>query len=306
VASTPAPVAQPIGIDSDSAGDAGLIDPGRVDPGPFAVQAAAAVAPADAFQPEALAAAHHGGPFFALDSGLDSRLAGLYFDGVSQGPGNASGKYVTIDVESKDGNGAALLGELETIGLVNGSSFAGLASGDLPIYAIGALAGLSDFSFAREDGAVVGAAAIPPQAAQALAAQHLTETASNGQIVSITGTGVTVGILSDSFNTSGSADTMRTDIANGYLPANTRILQDSPHGTDEGRAMAELVHEIAPGASILFATANGGQAGFAHNIIALAQAGAKVIVDDVGYFAEPATRMASLPKPSITSPAIMA
>src|SRR5262249_28512916 len=104
----------------------------------------------------------------------------------------------------------------------------------------------------------------------------------------IDGTGVKIGILSDSFNTAGIADSMQTDIANGYLPANTTILQDYAGGTDEGRAMAELVHEIAPGASILFATAFNGEASFAANIIALAAAGAKIIVDDVGYFDEPA------------------
>ena len=45
--------------------------------------------------------------------------------------------------------------------------------------------------------------------------------------------------------------------------------------------------DVAPGASLLFATADGGQANFANNIQALAAAGAKVIVDDRIYFTEP-------------------
>ena len=48
---------------------------------------------------------------------------------------------------------------------------------------------------------------------------------------------------------------MAAGIASGDLPVDTIILQEqSPcsGGTDEGRAMAELVHDLAPGASIRF------------------------------------------------------
>ena len=107
------------------------------------------------------------------------------------------------------------------------------------------------------------------------------------------GSGVTVGILSDSFDTAttfdrdGNRDTAATDIAAGLLPADLAILDDHAGGSDEGRAMAQIVHRTAPGASILFDTAAGGQAVFAQHILDLAAAGAKVIVDDVGYAAEP-------------------
>ena len=47
------------------------------------------------------------------------------------------------------------------------------------------------------------------------------------------------------------------------------------------RAMLEIVHDVAPGAPLAFATANLGMASFAANIRALRDAGAKVIVDDV-------------------------
>ncbi|RYF71086.1 MAG: hypothetical protein EOO39_14575, partial [Cytophagaceae bacterium] len=57
--------------------------------------------------------------------------------------------------------------------------------------------------------------------------------------------------------------------------------------TDEGRAMVELVHDVAPDAAVAFNTANRGQAGFAKGIRDLAAAGCNVIVDDVIYFAEP-------------------
>jgi subtilase family protein len=113
----------------------------------------------------------------------------------------------------------------------------------------------------------------------------------------IDGSGVTVGILSDSFDRSPSAVTHAAgDVASGDLPgagspcgstAAVNALDDSEAGRDEGRAMAQIVHDLAPGASIAFATAFSGELGFAANIKALAAAGAKVIADDVAYFGEP-------------------
>jgi subtilisin family serine protease len=51
--------------------------------------------------------------------------------------------------------------------------------------------------------------------------------------------------------------------------------------------MMQIIHDVAPGASQAFHTAFTGVAGFAQGIRDLANAGAKVIVDDVIYFAEP-------------------
>ena len=60
-----------------------------------------------------------------------------------------------------------------------------------------------------------------------------------------------------------------------------------PPFSDEGRAMLQIVHAVAPGASLAFYTADDSEADFANGIAALAAAGAKVIADDVGYFDEP-------------------
>ena len=51
--------------------------------------------------------------------------------------------------------------------------------------------------------------------------------------------------------------------------------------------MAQLIHDVAPGAAITFHTAFNSEFDFAEGIIELADAGADVIVDDVRYFAEP-------------------
>jgi hypothetical protein len=140
----------------------------------------------------------------------------------------------------------------------------------------------------------------------------------------LTGAGVTVGILSDSFDCYGvydkpgsgvpattpnmtgyaefgfATDDATFDEANGYLPASVNVLQEgactnyNPPNinyflpfADEGRAMMQIVHDVAPGAALAFYAAADTQAGFATGITQLAAAGATVIADDVGYFDEP-------------------
>ncbi len=102
----------------------------------------------------------------------------------------------------------------------------------------------------------------------------------------ITGAGVKVGVLSDS----ASAARVAALIASGDLPSNTVVLsgQAGPtSGEDEGAAMMEIVHDLAPGAQLFFATADNGAASFAANIQTLRFTyGCDIIVDDVSYFAE--------------------
>ncbi|UYZ61460.1 PKD domain-containing protein [Hymenobacter weizhouensis] len=101
------------------------------------------------------------------------------------------------------------------------------------------------------------------------------------------GQGVRIGVLSDSYDALGGA---ATDAASGDVPANVQIIEDIPGGSDEGRAMVQLIHDIAPGAAQAFATAFETEGRFADNIRALAdpaRGNCKIIVDDVGYFAEP-------------------
>lgn len=126
----------------------------------------------------------------------------------------------------------------------------------------------------------------------------------------VDGGGVTVGILSDSFD-------QATEASDGSGPVATHALEDEESGdlpgaaspcankspvevleeeqpepggdgpTDEGRAMVQIVHDLAPGASIAFASAFNGETAFATNIGELAKAGAEVIADDVFYLEEP-------------------
>lgn len=121
----------------------------------------------------------------------------------------------------------------------------------------------------------------------------------------INGAGIKVGVISNSFATITSAttpndilveypgtQTFRTstaaqDILSGDLSA-VNVLQDYPiKSTDEGRAMLQIVHDVAPGAELYFRTGFLTAGDFATGIKQLTTAGCKVIVDDLTYLTEP-------------------
>ncbi len=113
----------------------------------------------------------------------------------------------------------------------------------------------------------------------------------------IDGSGVKIGVLSNSYNSQGTAD---DDVRNGDLPGldnihenftTVKVYKDilPTHGTlsDEGRAMLQIVHDIAPGAELVFRTGYLGELDMAQGIRQLADSGVHVIVDDLSYITEP-------------------
>ena len=95
-----------------------------------------------------------------------------------------------------------------------------------------------------------------------------------------TGAGTQICVLSDG------VASLAARQASGDLPATITVLPGQAGSGDEGTAMLEIVHDMAPGASLYFATANPSAAQFATNIVALRTAGCDIIVDDVTYFNE--------------------
>jgi hypothetical protein len=212
---------------------------------------------------------------------------------------NSSG-YVLVEIYA---NGklplAQLVAGLESLGVkivaVNSSYRSGAISAYLPLEKAtlaAQLRGLGSIALSRKPMTNVG------------------KTTSQGSVVhktdlvntaGFTGTGITVGVISDSYNVSPSPYTTASDdVASGDLPSliNTsnsnspgvKFLIDDTSGTDEGRGMAQIVHDLAPGADLCFATATGGQAAFANNIRTLRTNSAclaDVIVDDILYPDEP-------------------
>jgi len=93
----------------------------------------------------------------------------------------------------------------------------------------------------------------------------------------VDGSGVKVGVLSDSL------DFLAQSQASGDAPSVTVLPGQAGFGAGEGTAMVEIIHDLAPGAQIYFATAGGGEANFAQNVLNLRAAGCNIIVDDVRY-----------------------
>lgn len=93
------------------------------------------------------------------------------------------------------------------------------------------------------------------------------------------GVGIKIGVLSDGVTNLASSQTL------GDLGLVT-ILPGQAGSGDEGTAMLEIIHDIAPGAKLFFATAFTNITSFAQNIRDLRTAGCDIIVDDVFYFVE--------------------
>ena len=199
----------------------------------------------------------------------------------------------TVAIDAFAVDATALVKSLKALGATRVSARGPLVSARVPVKSLGQVAGLVSLRSARPVLAMTDS--LP------LNAISQGDVSMNGPAArsafGVDGAGVTVGTLSDSFacnpapfRTGAPTSTFAQDLLNGELPpmtSNDILSEGACPSRDEGRALAQLIHDVAPGASIKFYTALNGERDFADGINALAQAGAKVIVDDVRYFAEP-------------------
>jgi hypothetical protein len=117
----------------------------------------------------------------------------------------------------------------------------------------------------------------------------------------ILGRGISVGLVSDSYDGAAATPRASVGVASGDLPGPGNpdgytqpvvVLSDdtSSQASDEGRAMAEIVHDIAPAAKICFSAVGSTQATMAASIRNLRTSPATLcdlIVDDIGFPDEP-------------------
>ena len=227
-------------------------------------------------------------------------------------PSIAAAPLVLIDAVTR-GDPQRLKTALQSLGLQKASVYRNDVGGWLPVTQIDAATARAELHSMR--------AAMPRARTGEVTSQG--DFAQGSDVLrttypTLTGAGVTVGVLSDSFNcyavyakpgngvpasgTTGYAPNghladAKQDESTGDLPASVNVLEEAPcldYGaptqlpfTDEGRAMLQIVHDVAPGASLAFYTADNSEADFANGIVALATAGAKVEADDTVYFDEP-------------------
>src|SRR5207247_2612815 len=96
----------------------------------------------------------------------------------------------------------------------------------------------------------------------------------------VSGAGVKVGVMS------GGVAHISNSISSGDISPAVQILNAGDPTDDEGTAMLEVVHDLAPGASLAFYGPNT-SAEMVTGIGALASAGARVIVDDKVFWDQP-------------------
>ena len=174
---------------------------------------------------------------------------------------------------------ADLTKQIEALGgtVIRSAPAHGVVTANVPLAALEAIAANADVSrIARAPNVTTNAGALT---SQGYVSHKARETISAGH----DGTGVKVGVLSDS------VDALPGLIASGDLPADTVVVpgQAGIPGSSEGTAMMEIVHDLAPGAKLFFATAFTSPESFADNIRTLRFTyGCDIIVDDVIYFDE--------------------
>jgi subtilisin family serine protease len=203
----------------------------------------------------------------------------------------ASDGYVSISAYGDDL--AGLRAQLIAKGLQDATLHSTAVSGRAPVAALGDMAATPGLKFLKPTMAMARTGSVTSQGDRSLRA-NLARAESG-----VNGRGVRIGVLSDSYDCltgpfePGAPFTRAAqDIASNDLPADVLVLKDlaaapSPDCSDEGRAMMQLIHDVAPGSPQAFYTAFVSQEDFAAGIRALGAAGSKVIVDDVIYFAEP-------------------
>jgi hypothetical protein len=104
--------------------------------------------------------------------------------------------------------------------------------------------------------------------------------ATAAQALGFTGAGQKIGAISDGTTSIAQA------VARGELPADVQVLD--PGEGDEGTAMLEILHDMAPGAQLAFNTVGADLTGYVAAFHNLAAAGSTLITEDLAFDDEPA------------------
>lgn len=182
-------------------------------------------------------------------------------------------------------NDRQLLIDMESLGLIKGSRSGRIVSGLLPSFAIKDVVSLQSLNQIFRQRSVTYSGSVISQGAEAIGVSDIVY---QGEL---TGKGVKIGIISDSYDClSQSVDPERLtktadiDKATGDLHQGAYALQeanDCLFATDEGRALMQIIHDIAPDAELVFQSGINGIANTINGILSLANdIRVNIIVDD--------------------------
>ncbi|MGK2863138.1 MAG: S8 family serine peptidase, partial [Chitinophagaceae bacterium] len=206
---------------------------------------------------------------------------------------------VMIEVISKAASDVTLQNQLVSLGmtgLINNGPHIYVITGFFPINKLTQLNGNTRIEYVRP--------LYPPinNVGQVTSQGDVTMRSNNvRERFGLDGSGVKIGVLSDSYNKKLGA---QQDVDEGDLPGISggpvnpnpepvQVLFELPfNGNDEGRAMLQIVHDVAPKAKLAFRTGFLSAGDFARGIEDLASASlaggpCDVIVDDITYVTEP-------------------
>src|SRR5581483_8073537 len=211
----------------------------------------------------------------------------------------AEGPLVLVDAVTT-GDPQKLKSALVSLGMQHAAVYSNDVGGFLPLAQLANAAARAEVHFMRASMPRTRIGAVTSQGDFAQHSDVLRSTYS-----ALNGTGVTVGVMSDSYDCydvyaepgskvpvsgptgyapNGFTASATTDISTGDLPSSVALVATSNAGefpclsygaptlppfSDEGRAMLQIVHDVAPGASLAFHTAEWSEADFASGVTAL-------------------------------------
>lgn len=160
------------------------------------------------------------------------------------------GNSIAINaVANSEQEGQTLLQSLQTLGLTKGRVLKQQVSGYLPINKLDDLKNVPALRFARPSYKPIHNVGAVTSQGDVSMRSNIARTTYN-----VDGAGVKIGVISDSYDNLGGA---AAGVASGDLPTSIQVLKDlsDGSGSDEGRAMIELIHDVAPGSPQAFYTA---------------------------------------------------
>ena len=211
--------------------------------------------------------------------------------GYRSGLGVSGSGTVSVDIKSTSLSPALLDAIKATGGAVKSTSTReGSVRADVPLSAVDGIAARADVKSVKPAAQATTWSTPAPHSTNTLSAALVGAVTSEGDrahgadsartTYGVSGAGVKVCVLSDGVNS------LAKSQASGELGA-VDVLPGQAGNGDEGTAMLEIVHDLAPNAALGFATAFTSETSFADNIRALrTTSGCTIIVDDVSYFDE--------------------